>query len=165
MSRKKLIVAYLLLVGAPLLGLLGILRSGRHLSAPVSVGGTWNLEEDLTPLAGSGCKEAFANISQPFFAISQSGSRLTLTLNNPEQTTLPGTILQNTLTVGTDPAKSADEGSHRCRHPQDIHLQAEINLQGQQRELTGTLSVAGCPDCPALPFRAVRQNPLAKDGR
>jgi hypothetical protein len=41
MSKRKLIVAYVLLVGVPLLGLLGIVRAGQHLTPPISVGGTW----------------------------------------------------------------------------------------------------------------------------
>jgi hypothetical protein len=162
MSRKKLIAAYVLLVGAPLLGLLGILRSGQRLAAPVSVGGAWNVESDLTSLAGSGCKGAFANINQPFFVISQSGSLLTFTLNNPEQTTLPGTIRQDTVTMGSE--SSAEDPSRDCAHPQAIHFQAALSRQGLQRSLTGTLSIAGCPACPALPFRAVRQSPPVKDG-
>ncbi|HXJ92588.1 MAG TPA: hypothetical protein VMT20_06860 [Terriglobia bacterium] len=163
MSRKRLIAAYVLLVGAPLLGLLGILRSGQRLAAPASVGGTWNLEGDLAPLAGSRCAAAFANISQPFFAISQSGSRLTFTLNNPEQTTLPGTMRQNAVTMGSE--SSREEASGDCAHPQAIRFQAALSRQGPQRSLTGTLTVAGCPDCPALPFRAVRQHPPVKDGQ
>ena len=163
MSRTKLIVAYLLLVGAPLLGLLGILRCGQHLAAPASVDGTWSLEDDLTPLAGSVCKGAFANISQPFLSISQSGSRLTFTLNNPEQTTLPGTIRENTVSMGSE--SQAADTSADCTRPRGIRLQAALSQQGLQRSLIGTLSFAGCPDCPALPFRAVRQRPPVKDGQ
>ena len=163
MSRKKLIAAYVLLVGVPLLGLLGILRAGQRLAAPVSVGGTWNLEDDLTPLAGSGCRGAFAKISQPFFAISQSGSQLTFTLNNPERTILPGTIRQSTVTMGSE--SSAGDASGECSHPQAIRFQAALSRQGLQRSLTGRLSIAGCPDCPGIPFRAVRQSPLAKGGQ
>jgi hypothetical protein len=156
MSRKKLVAAYVLLVGVPLLGLLGILRAGQRLGAPASVGGTWNLEEDLTPLAGSACKGALDNINQPFFTASQSGALLTFTLNNPEQTTLPGSIRQGTVTMGSE--SSAKDASHDCARPQAIHFQATLSQQGLQRLLTGTLTIAGCPDCPALPFRAVRQS-------
>lgn len=163
MSRKKLVAAYVLLVGVPLLGLLGILRAGQRLAAPFSVGGTWNLEDDLTPLAGSACKGTFANVSQPFFAISQSGSQLTFTLNNTEQTVLPGTIRQNTVTMGSESA--AGDASSDCTHPQAIRFQAALSQQGPQRLLTGTLSIAGCPDCPALPFRAVRRNSPVKGGQ
>ena len=163
MSRKKLIVAYVLLVGAPLLGLLGILRSGQHLAAPVSVGGSWNLESDLAPLAGTECKQAFANINQPFFAISQSGSLLTFTLNNPEQTTVPGAVRQHTITMGREYV--AGDASTDCTHPQAIRLQAALSQQGPQHELTGTLSLAGCPNCPTLPFRAVRQQMPVKGGQ
>ena len=162
MSRTKLIGAYLLLVGAPLLGLLGILRAGQRLAAPVSVGGTWNLQSDLTPLANSGCKATFANVSQPFFSISQSGSRLTFTLNNTEQTTLSGTISENTVIMGSE--SSALDANRDCAHPQAIRFQAALNQQGPQRTLTGTLNITGCPNCPALPLRAVRQHPLVKDG-
>jgi len=163
MSRKKLILTYLFLVGAPLLGLLGILRSGERLAAPVSVGGAWNLEGDFTGLTNATFRRLLASVSQPFLAISQSGPHLTFTLNNPEQTTLAGTMRQNSVTMGGE--SSAGDTSRGCANPQTIRLQAALGQQGQQRTLVGTLSIAGCPECATIPFRAVRLSPPVKDGQ
>jgi len=161
MPRAQLIAAYLLLVGAPLLGLLGILRSGQRLAAPASVGGAWNLEGQFSTLTDAACRELISDIGRPFFTISQSGSRLTFTLNNPQQTTLPGTIRQSTVTMGESFANGSSLG---CAHPQAIHFQAGLSEQGIQRALAGTLTMAGCAQCAPVPFRAVRLSPPVKEG-
>lgn len=161
MSRKKLVVAYLFLVGAPLLGLLGILRTGQRLAAPASVAGAWNLEGQFSTLTDAACRKLISDIGRPFFTISQSGPHLTFTLNNPQQTTLPGMIQQSMVSTGDD--AFANGSSRGCAQPQAIHLQAELSQRGVQRSLAGTLTIAGCAECATIPFRAVRLVPPAKD--
>jgi hypothetical protein len=43
-TNRNFVVAYTLLVGLPLLGLAGVLRSGRNITAPISIDGTWKIE-------------------------------------------------------------------------------------------------------------------------
>jgi hypothetical protein len=165
MSRKKLIVAYLFLVGAPLLGLLGILRTGQRLAAPASVGGSWNLNADLTLLTDAACRQLLSTVNTPFFTIAQSGPRLAFTLNNPQQTILPGTIRQNAVSMGVETFGGAADPAPNCARPQAIRLQGVLSQQGQQRALAGTLTIAGCSGCAPVPFRAVRLTPPVKDGQ
>ena len=65
--------AYILMVGAPVLGLLGILEAGRTIAAPPSIGGEWTLQFD----AGPQCAGIPASLN-----ISQSGPAATITLND-----------------------------------------------------------------------------------
>lgn len=52
-ANRKFVVAYILLVGLPVLGLIGVLRVGRKLAAPVAVRSTVKLEANPTAAAAS----------------------------------------------------------------------------------------------------------------
>jgi hypothetical protein len=162
MSKSKLIVAYICLVGTPLLGLLGILRAGQHLTAPVSVGGAWSLEANYGALGSGSCTDLLATVSQPFLSIYQSGSNLVFTLNNPQKTTLPGTIQGAELTMSREGA-AVSTATAACTDPQSIQLSGTVGNQGGQRVLRGTLAVQGCAACQPILFGAVRQS--GKGGR
>jgi hypothetical protein len=162
MSKRKLIVVYICLVGTPLLGLLGILRAGQHLTPPASVGGAWYLEADSGALASGPCRDLLASVSQPFLSIYQSGTELVFSLNNPQKTTLPGTIQGAELTMSREDAP-VSEATGACTDPQSIQLHATVANQGGQRVLMGTLAIQGCAACQPIQFRAVRQS--AKGGR
>jgi len=164
MSKPKLIFAYILLVGIPLLGLLAILRAGERLTPPRYLGGAWTLEADFTSLANQACRNLFSSLRQPFLSISQSGPALDLTLNNSQRTTLPGTLENSSLTVGVGRRASPSAGGN-CLDPQAIWLRAEIAQQAGQRILIGTLGVAGCPGCSPIPFRAQRQDSSPRESR
>ncbi len=157
MFKRKLVFAYGCLVVVPLLGVLGILRLGQHLTPPVSVGGNWNLDADFSALALEPCRELLSSVSQPFLSISQSGINLVFSLNNPQKTTLSGTIRDTALTMGAERSGNPESATGNCRDPQAIYLKATVNKQGEQRVLTGTLGIAGCRHCAPLSFRAVRQ--------
>src|SRR5262249_17892730 len=73
-SKAKLIISYVCLVGMPLLALLGILRAGQSLYAPPSLGGSWYLEADLGNLANGPCRDLLGRVTQPFMTICQSGA-------------------------------------------------------------------------------------------
>jgi len=80
------VAAYLVLVGAPVLGLLGILEAGRAIAAPVSVGGEWKIEPD----SAVSCADVPAGMS-----ISQSGAYALITLKDGE--TMDGAVSGATL--------------------------------------------------------------------
>lgn len=162
MSKRKLIVAYICLVGTPLLGLLGILRAGQHLTPTISVGGAWDLEADSGALASGPCRDLLTSVSHsPFLSLQQSGTNLVFSLNNPQKTTLPGTIQGAEMTMRREDAP-VSEATGACTDPQSIQLHATVANQGGQRVLTGTLAVQGCA-CQPIQFRAVRSS--AKGGR
>ena len=45
-TNRNFVVAYILLVGLAVARLRGVLKSGRSLTAPISVDGTWKVEAD-----------------------------------------------------------------------------------------------------------------------
>jgi hypothetical protein len=164
MSKAKLLLTYLLLVGFPLLVLLAILRAGERLTPPQSVGGAWRFDADFSALASGACRDLLSSVRQPFLNISQSGPSLTLTLNNPEHTTLAGTLQDSRVDVAAAPAdRSGDSGNCLDRH--EIQLQADVAKEAGRRVLIGTLSVPGCANCAPVPFRAERPNSSQSEGR
>ena len=161
MPRGRLIVAYLVLVGVPLLALLGILRSGERLVPPASVRGSWNVEADFGALANPACRGLLSSVKQPFLSISQSGPSLALTLNNPQRTTLTGTIRNGSVSTGPGTVSAAD----RCVDPRTLRVVAEVAKQAGQRVLTGTLSLMDCVECAPIPFRATQQPSKESEGQ
>jgi hypothetical protein len=127
-----LVAAYLLLVGMPVLGLLGILEAGRGIPAPPSISGDWALEFD--PAAP--CANGPASLRQPALSISQSGTEALITMNDGHATTLEATIDGTTLTAKW--------------------LTASIAGKLGARTLEGKMHFDGCAP---VAFRAVRQAP------
>jgi len=97
-ARRNFIVAYVLLVLVPLVGLAGVLRAGRGLKAPISVEGVWKIdsaagtasEKQVSEESGSApCGLSDAALSNSSLLISQSGKSLQLTFgleqSNPGQ--------------------------------------------------------------------------------
>src|SRR5688500_7765836 len=81
------LIAYLALVGLPLVGLIGVLRAGDGLEAPRSVGGVWELDPDLVRSAPP-CY-GFSNSDLPLrMQISQSGTRAAVSFNDRLETRL-----------------------------------------------------------------------------
>ena len=155
MSKRAMIIAYVCLVGIPLLGLIGILHGGRRLQAPLAVGGNWNLEADFSSWAGKPCGDLLASAKQPALSISQSGTTLVVALNNPQATTLAGTVEGTSLTVGDEEPASLE--SESCNAAQALRLNGEVNRDGAHCRLTGTLKLNNCASCAVIAFQAVRQ--------
>ena len=122
-------MAYALLVGLPVLGLLGILEAGRSIAAPPAIGGEWTVEFTAAPQ----CATSSANLRQPALSISQSGVEALIMLNDGHATTVAASLEGNTLS-----AKS---------------LTATIAGKRGSRTLEGHMSFAGCAP---MAFRAVR---------
>jgi hypothetical protein len=72
MAQVKHLVQYLMLVGLPFLGLLGVLRIGRDMTAPMAVHGTY-LVTTTGGTGGSCLRELLADSS---LAVTQSGERI-----------------------------------------------------------------------------------------
>jgi hypothetical protein len=122
----------MLLVGVPVLGLLGILEAGRGLSAPPAIGGEWGVEFGPAPHCAGGP----AGRLQPALSITQSGAQALITFHDGRATTLEATINGAAVT-----AKS---------------LTATITGKADKRTLEGLMSFDGCAP---IAFRAVRQAP------
>jgi hypothetical protein len=166
MNKRKLVRDYILFVGVPLLALVGILRAGRHLTAPVALHGNWSVQADFHPWQGVPCGALLINSQPLLLRIDQSGRNLTLTLNDPARTALPGTLdgfsLSTTFSAGrggTAPAPRPDAG---CLGSQSLRIQATVYQHEKQRSLAGTFNLDGCASCPPIAFSATRQMPTGR---
>ena len=68
----KVLGQYIIMVGIPLLCMLGILWAGADLQAPQSVGGVWAVS--IVSFSDQGCEGYHAWQGEPQLVISQSGS-------------------------------------------------------------------------------------------
>ena len=154
-TSRNFVVAYILLVGLPLLGLAGVLRTGRSLVAPISIDGTWKIQADTSRVSGPSCTKTVTSLLNSSLVISQSGKSLALTFNTPSKIpasgSLDGTSLKALIAPPRDSAAEAD-----CSGDLLPTITASIDPKSEPRTLSGTLSVSGCASCAAVEFRAVR---------
>jgi hypothetical protein len=162
-ANRNFVIAYVFLVGLPLLGLAGILKSGRGLSAPFSVDGAWKIESPGNPPASSQpCSNFLSSISNTPFSISQSGKELVITLSGATADgaarATTGTLEGKTVKAqfaGNEIAKADKTGAVECGD-RSLTLTATLDPLAEPRVLSGTLAIEGCTSC-ALDFRAARQ--------
>ena len=160
MSRttKRFLLAYFFLVVLPLIGLIGVLKSGRDLTAPVSVDGVWNLKVDTNRLASLPCARFLATAENPVITISQSGEKFTL---SGPRASGPGVIDGIKLRAAL-PGQAGESG---CGSDQQLTLLATVDPKANPRSLAGTLSVDGCSSCSPVEFHAARQTPVKRGAR
>jgi hypothetical protein len=168
------VLAYIFLVALPILGLVAILKSGRSLTAPFSVDGSWKIESgaghfsaspvsaspvstlpvSTSPIAAAPCADFFSSVSNAPLSISQSGKSLVVILSGAKTAvgTLDGTTIKAQFS-GADKDKSE---AGQCGGD-GLTLTATLDPQAEPRTLSGKLSVEGCASCAPMEFRAVRQ--------
>ena len=154
-TNRNFIIAYVLLVGLPLLGLAGVLRAGRSLSAPASIDGTWKLAAAEKGESHQPCTLAISSLTNSSLMISQSGKGLELEFDNSLKTKATGTLEGKTLMVPVTltPQPHSAVG---CADTQPLILRATLDPDSEPKSLTGVISVDGCPTCAPMSFRAVR---------
>lgn len=131
----KALTYYLLLVGIPVLGVLGVLHLGQGLTAPKAVAGTWTLEAVSLPSEKTACTALKEAARARTFAVEQSGPRLTLELG---ELRADGHI-DGDVVRATSPLLLVDAG---------------VEPSGAMR---GVLTFAACPTSPTLVFTAAQQ--------
>jgi len=137
-------------VALPVLGLVGILKSGRSLTAPFSVDGAWKIEPGHP--ASSPCNSFLASVSAAPISISQSGQTLVVALSGGTKTTtgtIDGKLIKAQFAGANRSGADCGEGS--------LTLTAILDPLAEPRTLSGTLSVDGCGSCTPMEFHAVRQ--------
>lgn len=154
--NRNFVLAYILLVGLPIVGLLGVLKSGRTLKAPPSIDGLWQLQADTSQLAALPCGKALAQNSDAALAISQSGRNFTLSFTSGPKSVASGVLDGTTVKASIAPTGdwSSQENCGRDRH---LTLTATLDADANPRSLTGELSVPDCSECKGVSFHAVRQ--------
>lgn len=145
-ANRNFVIAYIVLVGLPVLGLVGVLKNGRTLTAPFSVDGAWKIEAAAN---SSSCANFLSSLSAAPFSISQSGTSLVVSLNNGAKTAI-GTLEDKSIR-----AEFAGEEDSNCES-RSLVLAATLNPQSEPRTMHGTLTVENCPSC-SIEFNAVRQ--------
>jgi len=141
---------YLMLVGIPLLGVMGVLRIGQTLPQMLCMHGPWKVETSQQSTSSS-CAEQQRQLEPLAFSISQSGPRLSISLDNERKDVLQGRI-QDTDISATLPHFSGT--SLLKNEPGPIQLRATLDRQAKPARLWGVLSFSNCPD---LKFVATHQ--------
>jgi hypothetical protein len=128
----RVVGLYIVLVGVPFAGLMGVLHVGESLSAPRAVGGVWRFEVDRA--APNPLLERLLPAEEPTLKLVQSGPRVEVAAAHEHSL---GFIDGSALEIS---------GSDRT-----WKLEAAL-LPGDDPALVGTLTLAGAP----LPVRASR---------
>lgn len=151
------VVNYLMLVGFPLLGVLGVLRLGESLKPTLCIGGSWRMEVSKQS-ANSSCQEQFRQAEPLGFSISQSGPQFSLSFNNNTKGVLHGEI-QSIDVNATAPRFSS---ASFVKDENAIRMRATLDRHSEPARLWGVFSFNDCPD---LNFVATHQNVPAVEVR
>lgn len=131
----KAITNYLLLVGIPVLGVLGVLHLGQGLAAPKAVAGTWAFEAVSPRSENATCAALKEAARVRTFAVDQAGPRLALEVGELRADgRIDGDVVRATSTL--------------------LLVDASVEPSGTMR---GVLSFPTCPASPLLAFTAARQ--------
>ncbi|MFZ0417346.1 MAG: hypothetical protein WAM04_04530 [Candidatus Sulfotelmatobacter sp.] len=160
-ANRNFVLAYAFLVILPLVGLAGILKAGRNVTAPVSIDGLWTMRVDSTQIDSLPCSNALATLPDKTLAITQSGRSLVLTFPSGPKLTASGTLDGARLRADLRAAESSDSS---CVTGGEMLLLASIDRKVDSNLLTGTLSVPNCQSCASVGFQAERQTPAASKG-
>jgi hypothetical protein len=160
--NRNFVLAYAVLVVLPLVGLAGILRAGRSLTAPVSIDGLWALRLDPAQIDSLPCGKVLAAVPNQTIAIAQSGKSFVLSFPSGPKLTALGTLDGANLRVSLMwPTESSDSS---CRGGSPLSLLASVDRKVDSNLLTGTLSLPNCQSCGSVGFRAERQAPATPKG-
>jgi len=156
-ANRRFVIAYILLVGLPLLGLAGVLRFGQGLSAPISVNGVWKLGADGAPLPVGKCGKRLATLQDTLLTISQSGKELIVSVNN-ESLAIGSGVMEGTTLKATVPLlETTTKDEPICGSSNGITLTATVDPKLEPRSMQGTISLRECDSCSGMKYRAVRQ--------
>jgi len=128
-------LVYLLLVGAPLVGLSWILRWGQDLAPPPALGGPWALDDGaLVPCLG---------LAGPQLTIEQSGQFLMLGL---AETRIAARLHEHAFETFATARAGTCEGTR-------LRIHGEVDPRAET--IAGWVDGA-CPSCASVPFSARR---------
>lgn len=156
---------YLFLVGVPVLAISGVLRVGQRLRSPIFVGGTWSVERSWNTDPDSSCGYSLIKSERTVLTISQSGSRLLLTLNDENRTTFAGEIRDATITATIAPLASDTSIDAQGISGASIQLQATVERESGSDRLLGALTLYDCPTSTVTSFSALRQAAKTTQGQ
>jgi hypothetical protein len=151
MISRRLLIEYVLMVGLPLILLLGVLHQGRTLKAPSNIEGSWKFALNGSSATG-GCDPAVRDAAGFAMSISQSGSYLTATMFNPEPRLLRGRSEGSDLWFESVQLNGPSPSSDLLRLTGTVR-----NVQGGKL-IRGALLMPRRVDCPPVAFEAQLQS-------
>ena len=147
----KSIIAYLLFVGVPLIGLFYVFQAGGRLTAPRAVHGSYA----ATVAASGGCAASALRSGDSSLAVIQSGRRVTITLGAVRELSLDGLSSDSSIAAEGIVREGVTPAEWRCQPGDTLRLVAAVDRGAQLLTLHGTLG-GGCDSCPAVAFTASR---------
>lgn len=151
---RNFMVCYLCLVVLPVVSLVGILKTGSRLKAPILVEGVWDLQSPAEGVAALLCRQSVPNSQTVSIAISQSGRYLTLSVK-PEITAGARGLVEGTLIQASLSPHAQVSNQSGCAPDRRLTLTAAISAN--EGSMTGALSVDDCSSCKPVEFRALRR--------
>ena len=133
----KSALLYVILVGLPVLGVLGVLRVGERIVPPAAVSGQWQVER-----GGGTCV-----VPGGTFSVAQSGEFLHLSI--PGRADLPARLRDGVLSASGGARDGISPGCGQS----PVRIRARV---GSGERMEGSAGVPGCAGCPLQPFAAVR---------
>jgi hypothetical protein len=143
-------VLYLVLVGVPLLGLLGILEAGERIAPPRSVGGEWEVAQMPAHEASSPCLELGAGDEAVSWSVAQSGTRAELIVRTRPLLRIAAEVRGDSL-IGTAPLPSVSACPASV-----VRIRVELRESEGTELVHGILSMDDCAACSPTLFVARR---------
>jgi len=163
-KHGSFVISYVFLVILPVLVLLGILKYGRRLTAPMAVSGIWRLQADLAGTESLPCGQLFGTLQNVSVEISQSGKNLTFIVLGSLRESWSGVIDGATMTASFWPLDS-NSVSSSCGTGGALSLTATVDPTSIPRSFSGTFSVLGCSTCGVTSVHATREEKVEEKKR
>src|SRR5436190_2119284 len=133
----KSILLYLVLVGLPLLGIVGLLQVGQGLSAPISLAGKWDVQLVPSRPPDPARQDGLLRAAPATVNITQSGPNLRLTFDNT-----PSPIFEGSIRGMTINASVLDWGRAAMTNPSNftaipIAFRATVDRRTRPERLVG----------------------------
>ncbi|HEY7612621.1 MAG TPA: hypothetical protein VH764_06495 [Gemmatimonadales bacterium] len=157
------LVSYLLFVGVPLAGLLGVIRVGQGIEAPLAVHGAWAVQP--MPAPGRVCTRYLLSGADSSLTISQSGRELTAVLGPADEVALRGALDGDELALEGAIQPGATPRTVACTVGDTVRLEARVSSAAPLRVLEASLWFSGCPECGPTEFTVARPNAYHKHRR
>lgn len=151
----RAVFLYLVLVGFPVLGILGLLRVGQTLSAPSSLAGRWNAQLGVPTSLVSSAGDPLIHPGATILSITQSGPQVLLTFDDIQKQPLIGTVQDSVIYARFVPESASDTSGLATAA---IYFQGRIDRQTDQARLLGVLTFDRGPVRTEVPLTAVRQS-------
>ena len=155
----RAVLLYLVLVGLPVLGILGLLRVGQTLSAPTSLAGSWNAQLNVPGPPGSSAGDPLVHPGPTVLSITQSGPRVFLTFDDIQKTTLIGSVQGLLIYASFIPERATDASGAVTTA---VHFRGRVDRQTEPDQLLGALIFNRGQMRTEVPLIAIRNREIRK---